>query len=218
VASVQQLVARGIVHRFGPTTVLRGVGAIFDSSTITVLEGANGAGKSTFLSILGGLLRPSGGSVCCLPQAKDPAQAREYFGWVGHDSFAYRELTAKENVELAVSLYGRGGSWEEVASRVGAESLKDRRLRTMSRGQRQRVALGRALVHRPDVLLLDEPFSGLDVEGVASLERVLLQERERGAIVIAVSHDSSFGERMGARRVVLRKGRLSELRCPVNSS
>jgi len=211
VPSVVQLVAKGVVHRFGANTVLRGVDVAFDSASITVLEGANGAGKSTLLSILGGLLRPSAGSVHCLPQGKAPEEVRQLIGWVGHDSFAYRDLTAQENVEFMAALYGRGGSWPEVASRVGAESLGNRRVGTLSRGQRQRVALGRALVHSPDVLLLDEPFSGLDLQGVASLENVLRQERERGRIIIAVSHDPSFAGRIGARQLRLRGGRLCEV-------
>jgi ABC-type sulfate/molybdate transport systems ATPase subunit len=78
----------------------------------------------------------------------------------------------------------------------------------MSRGQRQRVALGKALVHSPNVLLLDEPFSGLDVEGIGLLEHILREEREMGTIVIAVSHDPSFSDRMSAARMVLRAGRL----------
>lgn len=140
---------------------------------------------------------------------KEPTQLRDQFGWVGHDSLSYRELTGRENVELAVSLYGRGGTWGQVSERVGATSLEHRRLGTMSRGQRQRIALGRALVHNPSVLLLDEPFSGLDVDGIALLDRVLLEERERGTIVIAVSHDPSFCERIGAIHWRLMSGRLS---------
>ena len=209
--TIVQLVAQGVVHRFGSTTVLRGVEASFQAGSITVLEGPNGAGKSTLLGILGGLIRPSSGSVSCLPMQKEPSQVREQFGWVGHDSFSYRELTARENVELSVALYGRGGTWERVSERVGATSLEHRRLGTMSRGQRQRVALGRALVHSPNVLLLDEPFSGLDVEGMALLERVLVEERARGTIVVAVSHDPSFAKRIGANRLVLKAGRLSLL-------
>jgi heme exporter protein A len=211
VPTIVQLVAQGVVHRFGSTTVLRGVEASFQAGSITVLEGPNGAGKSTLLGILGGLIRPSSGSVSCLPMQKEPSQVREQFGWVGHDSFSYRELTARENVELSVALYGRGGTWERVSERVGATSLEHRRLGTMSRGQRQRVALGRALVHSPNVLLLDEPFSGLDVEGMALLERVLVEERARGTIVVAVSHDPSFAKRIGANRLVLKGGRLSLL-------
>jgi ABC-type multidrug transport system ATPase subunit len=175
-----------------------------------VLEGPNGAGKSTLLGILGGLIRPSSGSISCHPLGKQPAQLRDQFGWVGHDSFLYRELTGRENVELAVALYGRGGTWEQVSERVGATTLENRKVGTMSRGQRQRIALGRALVHSPNVLLLDEPFSGLDVDGTVLLERVLLEERDRGTIVIAVTHDPSLSKRIGAVRWVLKGGHVSQ--------
>ncbi len=204
---IDRLVAEDVVHRYDATTVLRGVSATFDAGTITVLEGSNGAGKSTLLGILGGLIKPSAGRVCCLPAAQSPVQMRQCFGWVAHDSHCYRELTARENIELSVSLYERG-SWREVAERVGALGLEHRRVGSMSRGQRQRVALGRALVHSPRVLLLDEPFSGLDADGVGLLERVMIEERDSKAIVIAVSHDSTFADRIGARRVVLKSGRL----------
>lgn len=206
-AWIEQLVAQSVVHRYGATTVLRGVDASFESGSITVLEGANGAGKSTLLGVLGGLIKPSSGCVTCLPMSRTPIQLREQFGWVGHDSQCYRDLTARENIELTVSLYGRG-SWGEVAERVGARPLENRRLGTMSRGQRQRVALARALVHGPRVLLLDEPFSGLDADGVALLERVLNETRDANCVIIAVSHDSTFATRMRARRIVLRGGRL----------
>ena len=200
--------AQGVVHRYGATTVLRGADATFASGTITVLEGANGAGKSTLLGVLGGLIRPSSGSVLCLPMRRSPTLLREQFGWVGHDSLSYRDLTARENVELTVSLCGRG-SWTEVSERFGASALENMRLCAMSRGQRQRVALARALVHCPKVLLLDEPFSGLDIDGSSLLERVLSEERSLGTIVVAVSHDPSFCDRLAAARVVLRGGRLS---------
>lgn len=211
VTRIHEVRALGIVHRFGSSTVLRGVEATFRAGSISVLEGSNGAGKSTLLSILGGLIRPSSGTVECLPMGRDPSELRQLFGWVGHESFSYRELTGRENVELTAKLYARGGTWELVSERVGASALETRRLGTLSRGQRQRIALGRALVHRPDVLLLDEPFSGLDTDGTSLLERVLEEERSRGAIVIAVSHDPSFCDRMGAVRLRLKNGRVAQL-------
>ena len=206
-----ELLAQGIVHRFGSSTVLRGVEASFREGSISVLEGANGAGKSTLLGILGGLIRPSSGIVECLPMRQEPPDLRAQFGWVGHESFSYRDLTGRENVELTAKLYSKGGTWEQVSERVGATALETRRLGTLSRGQKQRIALGRALVHNPDVLLLDEPFSGLDVEGTALLERVLREERSRGTIVIAVSHDPGFCERLDAIRWQLKNGRIAQL-------
>lgn len=204
---IERLVAQNVVHRYGSATVLRGVDASFEAGTITVLEGANGAGKSTLLGVLGGLVRPSSGCVTCLPMSLTPVQLREQFGWVGHDSHCYRDLTARENIELAASLHGRG-CWDEVAERVGAKALEHKRVASMSRGQRQRVALGRALVHDPRVLLLDEPFSGLDADGIGLLERVMSEARAANRVIVAVSHDSTLASRMQARRMVLRSGRL----------
>lgn len=211
-ARIDQVVVQDVVHRYGSTTVLRGVRAAFDPGTITVLEGANGAGKSTLLGILGGLIRPSSGCVSCSPMGKSPVQLRERFGWVGHDSLCYRDLTARENVELSISLHGHG-SWSHVAQRFGALALENRRVGSLSRGQRQRVALCRALVHRPQVLLLDEPFSGLDVDGIALLEQVLDEERRANSVVVAVSHDATFAGRMQARRAILKGGRLIDSLC-----
>lgn len=199
--------ANGVVYRYGALLVLRGIDASFHQGTITVIEGPNGAGKSTFLGVLGGLIRPVAGAVHCLPGEFSPWELRDQFGWVSHDSFCYRDLTAEENVEFTCRLFGKG-SWNEVADRVGARRFGGERLGSLSRGQRQRVALGRALAHRPSVLLFDEPFTGLDAEGADLLGKLLLEERERGAIVVVISHDPELHKRLGAGRLLLRSGRV----------
>jgi heme exporter protein A len=101
------------------------------------------------------------------------------------------------------------GAWQRVAARVGAESLAERSVATLSRGQRQRVALARALVHDPAILLLDEPWSGLDRLSSANLEEVVKAERDRGALVIVVNHHEGLAERLGARVLRLENGRAS---------
>jgi heme exporter protein A len=182
----------------------------FSSGTITVVEGANGAGKSTLLSIVGGLLEPTAGTVCWEPEGTAIGDRRERIGWVGHESACYRELTAFENVVLMARLNGASvASAMESLERVGARTLKERRVGTLSRGQKQRVALARALVHGPKLLLLDEPFTGLDAEGTMRLENILTEERTRGAIVVVVSHDPSLAVRLDARRLRLERGRAN---------
>ena len=197
---------------FGATPALRGVSTRFEAGTITFLEGPNGAGKSTLLAVIGTVLAPSRGHVAYHPLGSDLERVRPHIGWVAHDSLCYRELTARQNVELAARVYGVAvdGSWERVARRVGAEQLAERRVGTLSRGQRQRVALARALVHDPAVLLLDEPWSGLDRGSAEHLQRALLEERARGALVIVVNHTDGLADRLGARCLRLESGRIAE--------
>lgn len=199
-----------VTRLFGATPALRGVSTRFEAGSITFLEGPNGAGKSTLLAVVGTVLAPTRGQVLYHPLGADREAVRPHIGWVAHDSLCYRELTARQNVELAARVYGVAidGAWQRVAKRVGAEALADRRVGTLSRGQRQRVALARALVHDPAVLLLDEPWSGLDRASAEHLQQALLDERSRGALVIVVNHAEGLSERLGARTVRLENGRV----------
>ncbi|MGE5787586.1 MAG: heme ABC exporter ATP-binding protein CcmA [Myxococcales bacterium] len=209
VASAIRVVASGVTRRFGASWVLRGVDAIFEPGTVTVVEGANGAGKSTLLGIIAGLIRPTAGEVTWDPSGKRVGEQRWFVGWVGHDSLSYRELTARENVVLAGRLCGlRAEVVEQSLDRVGARAFADKRVGLLSRGQRQRVALARGIVHSPRLLLLDEPFTGLDSAGCMLLEKVIGEERNRGAIIVLVSHDASLATRLGAARATLERGKL----------
>lgn len=202
---------RKVTRLFGATPALRAVSARFDAGSITFLEGPNGAGKSTLLAVIGTVLAPTSGEVVYHPLGSDLELVRPHLGWVAHDSLCYRELTARQNVELAARVYGVAveGAWERVARRVGADPLADRRVGTLSRGQRQRVALARALVNDPAVLLLDEPWSGLDRASAEHLQNALIEERSRGALVIVVNHTDGLAERLGARCVRLENGRVA---------
>jgi heme exporter protein A len=210
VISISRIVVRSVTRTFGATAALRGVDLELAAGSLVFLEGPNGAGKSTLLSVLGTVLRPTSGSVVYEPVGADVMEVRRHLGWLAHDSHCYRQLTARENVELAARIHGVpvDGVWDRVASRVAAESLAARAVGTLSRGQRQRVALARALVHSPSVLLLDEPWSGLDSASSKLLERVVLEERERGALVVVVSHEPGLADRLEARRVRLENGRV----------
>lgn len=210
--AVQHIDVRAVTCVLGGRTVLRKVSARFDGGTITFVEGPNGAGKSTLLGIIGTLIHPTSGAVAYEPSAESPEEIRARLGWLGHEARVYRDLTSRENVDLAARLFGvdpvRG--WTRVAEELGIEALADQTVATLSRGQRQRVALARALVHEPSVLLLDEPVTGLDADGFERVERLLLKERDRGAIVIVVNHTPEAADRVGARRIRLERGRLSK--------
>jgi ABC-type multidrug transport system ATPase subunit len=209
---VERIDVKKVTRTFGATAALRGVSVSFEAGTVSLLEGPNGAGKSTLLSVIGTVLRPTSGVVEYFPFGAAPEIARRHLGWVAHDSHCYRELDARRNVELAARIHGVDGAaaWERVAPRVDIGHLAGRLVATLSRGQRQRVALARALAHGPSVLLLDEPWTGLDRKSAELLEDVLREERARGALIIVVSHEQGVAERLGARRILLERGRIAE--------
>ncbi len=210
--AVSRVRATDITKLYGATPALRGVSADFEAGSITLLSGLNGAGKSTLLSILGTRQRPTRGSVVYSGPDGRPlerVEVRARLGWVSHESHAYADLSGWENLTLVAEL--QGASLEDVArvaDRVGLGRFRDRPVSTLSRGQKQRVALGRALVHEPGLLLLDEPWTGLDVNAGAELERIVLEERARGALVLIVSHEPGLAERLGAREICLVGGKL----------
>jgi heme exporter protein A len=201
---------QGVTRSFGGRPVLRGVSARFDRSTITFVEGPNGAGKSTLLGVLGMALVPTAGTVNYHPFGGDPQTARRILGWLSHETRAYRDLSGRENIALAARLHGvpPEAGFDRVAAPLGLADFADQRVGTLSRGQRQRIALARAVVHAPSVILLDEPMTGLDHESSERVLQWLELERERGAVVIVVSHVAGLPERLGARRLRLERGRV----------
>ncbi|WP_394824283.1 ABC transporter ATP-binding protein [Pendulispora albinea] len=200
---------RGVTKTYGPVRALVGVNARFEGGRVSVIEGANGSGKSTLLSILGTLARPTLGEVDHGALGKTNAEVRAVLGWVGHETLAYGDLSGRENVMLAAKLRGieaeRG--WREACERFDLASFGDRPIRTYSRGQRQRIAVAKALVHAPSLVLLDEPTAGLDARSTERLERVVREEAKRGAVVILVTHDPAFA-RVGDVHVRLERGRV----------
>lgn len=205
---------RALSKIYGPTRALSGVDLRFDSGTITAVEGPNGSGKSTLLSLLGLLARPTKGEIWFGKQltAKAPG-LRASVGVLGHAPMIYPDLSAHENLRLCAELYGLKDADERLrggVERFGLGSWAGRPARTYSRGQLQRVALARAVLHTPRLLLLDEPSTGLDVASVARLVTAVQQERERGAIVILVTHDEPLRDQLTERRVLLAQGRLAQ--------
>jgi ABC-type multidrug transport system ATPase subunit len=208
---VERIEVRGVSRLYGSTVALRGVTLTLEPGAVTFIEGPNGAGKSTLMNILGTSTRPTRGTVDYPPLGGHREAVRSELGWVAHESRAYRELTVRENVELTAKLYGVDPeeAFGRVSKRVDLADFAHQRVETLSRGQRQRVALARALVHEPSVLLLDEPSTGLDASSIAALERVVCEERERGTLVVVVSHDGGLTERIGGRRIRLVRGRVA---------
>jgi heme ABC exporter ATP-binding subunit CcmA len=181
--------------------------------TVLGLLGPNGAGKSTLLAMLATLLRPSSGRIRYGAHdtvAHGPA-LRASIGVLGHDLFLYPELTALENLEFFAALYGVADPRRAAREALREAGLSDRGgdiVSSFSRGMRQRVALERALIHHPRLLLLDEPFTGLDDASAAALAARLKALKKDGAIVIVATHDLDLAEGMFDRAVFLRDGRM----------
>lgn len=209
-AAVERVVARGIVKTYGTTAALRGVNATFEAARLTLIEGANGSGKSTLLGILGTVVRPTSGTVHYEPLGDDVMVVRGAIGWLSHESLAYPDLTGRQNIELAARFHGlnAGEAWRQAEERFELGSFALRSLRTCSRGQRQRIALARALVHEPSLVLLDEPTTGLDRSGVTRLLKVVEAEVGRGAAVVVVSHEPELFRERASGRVFLERGRV----------
>ena len=207
-----RLAARGLVCSYGPTRAVDGVDIDAASNSILVVFGPNGAGKTTLLKALGGERKPDSGQVLVDGTAvagSDPGW-RGRVGVVSHRTGLYLKLTVAENLRFFAAMHGSPKSSRgviEALKEVGAEELVDARPEALSRGQRQRVALARSLLHDPDVLFLDEPFTGLDPAGAAALEEMLLARRSPERIVVLVTHDLRRGLRLADRVVVLRRGR-----------
>lgn len=182
--------------------------------TIVGLLGPNGAGKSTVLAMLATLLRPSAGRIHY--GQYDAATAgdalRSAIGVLGHDLFLYPELTARENLEFFAGLYALADPVSSASSALDRAGLADRAgdpVGSFSRGMRQRVALERALIHSPRLLLLDEPFTGLDDASAAALVARLRSLRDAGAIVVLATHDLDLADGLFDRVVFLRDGRMA---------
>jgi heme exporter protein A len=202
---------RGLVKLYGPTRALSGVDLTLEAGVVTVIEGPNGAGKSTLLDILSLLARSTRGSLRFgkYDAWRERTGLRASLGVLAHAAMLYPDLSGRENLVLFARMYGvapaRTGGLGE---RFDATGFWERPVRTYSRGQLQRIALARALLHQPQLILLDEPSTGLDIRANAQLIAAVREERTRGAIVALVTHDLALSEALADKRVLLSRGRV----------
>jgi ABC-type multidrug transport system ATPase subunit len=190
--------AVGLEKRYGLKRVLRGLDFELERGGFLVVTGANGAGKTTLLRLCAGLAVPTGGTLDVEPE-------RGLIGFLGHEPLVYRELTALENLDLYGRLYHVPERRERIGmllERLGLWEERSLRASALSRGQLQRLALCRALLHKPELLILDEPFAGLDAEGSELLDRELAGMRERRTILVA-THDPDRVAPLASGRLAL---------------
>ena len=205
-----------VSRNFGRRRALHRVSFTCHAGQLIALLGANGAGKSTLLSIAATLLDPSEGRVLYgnHTAADGGATLRGRIGVLGHDLYIYPELTAAENLAFFGRLYGVGDLTRTVAGSLEKAVLADRAndpVASFSRGMRQRLALERALIHSPRLLLLDEPFTGLDDASTLALRQRLAAARSAGAIVVVTTHDLEAIEPIVDEAYVLLRGRAEKL-------
>ena len=205
------IIVKKLVKRFGLKTILRGVDFEVQPGEFVALLGPNGAGKTTLLRILASLSRPSLGEVNIagykLPQ--QAAQVRARLGVVSHLPLLYGDLSAEENLRFYARLYGIN-NYElritEVLKLMGLETRRRDLVRTFSRGMQQRLAIGRAVLHDPDVMLFDEPYTGLDQDASSMLDDVLKTVAAQGRTIVMTSHDLSRAEELATRFDILSRG------------
>lgn len=209
-----RVAAVDVGRHFGRRKALAHVSFECAAGEIVGLLGPNGAGKSTLLAILATLLTPSTGHVDYGGQTAADAGAalRGRLGLLGHDLYLYPELTARENLLFFARLYGLAEPERRVADGLALAALAERaddQVMGFSRGMRQRVALERALLHRPRLLLLDEPFTGLDQASIAALVDRLKGLQRDGCLTIVATHDLDVVDGLLSRAIFLRNGRMA---------
>ncbi len=204
----------GLVKNYGLNPVLRGVNLSVAAGEFVALVGSNGAGKTTLMRIVATLLQPGGGLVqvggWTLPKYAN--KIRRHIGFVSHHSLLYPDLTASENLAFYARLYGLAERDERVLAALKGVGLSARQrdpVRTFSRGMLQRLTIARATLHEPDVLLLDEPYTGLDQEASAILESLLQAEKARGRTILMITHDFARGLNLCDRIAILNRGKIA---------
>jgi heme exporter protein A len=203
------LLAEGLGHAFGSVRALDDVSFTLHPGQTLAVFGPNGAGKTTLLKVLAGLIRPRTG------RARIEGGPRAV-GWIGHQPQLYGQLTVSENLRFWAALYDvpapalvrREG---DLVSRLGLQPYAHRLVRELSRGLAQRVAIARALIHDPRVLLLDEPFTGLDRTAAEELRRLLAEQAAGGRVIVLVTHNVEEGTELATDVAFMRAGRFVQM-------
>lgn len=203
--------ARALGKSYGPAWAVQGVDLTLAAGGALAVFGGNGAGKSTLLRLLATLVAPSQGTLRVLGQdaVAHPQRVRPLLGVLGTQSYLYADLTVAENLDLYARLYrlpAVGAQVQAALAAVRLEAVATRRVRDCSRGMQQRLALARATLHQPRLLVLDEPEGGLDAEGRACLAQLVTHGRSSGQVVVLATHDLDLGLALCGRALILAAG------------
>ena len=207
------VVIQNITRRFGHLTALQDINLEIPSGQTFVLFGPNGAGKTTLLRLIATLGKPSSGDIWVhnVNVRKDPEAVRKSIGLISHQTLLYDDLTASENLTFYGRMYGLQNLPQRIDKILHTVDLNHRqndRVRTFSRGMKQRLAIARSILHQPSLLLLDEPFTGLDTSAQSMLSNMITDLHTSGQTIFLVTHDLKQGLALGDRFGILSKGRL----------
>jgi heme exporter protein A len=210
---LSEIEVKKLVKRFGPKVVLRGLDLSVGSGDFVALLGPNGAGKTTLLRILSSLSRPSMGSVelAGFNLPREASAVRRNLGVLSHQPLLYADLSAQDNLLFFGRMYGVPDLDDRITEILELVGLLPRRhdlVRTFSRGMQQRLAIGRAVLHDPDILLLDEPYTGLDQDACEMLDGILKKVGSQGRTILMTSHDLARAADLASRFDVLSRGRI----------
>ncbi len=214
VATTWAIELDGVSHRYGSSRALIDLDLSVPWDQRVAILGPNGAGKTTLLRILATLVRPTAGRAIIggLTLPAQAAAVRRHVGFLAHQTFLYDELTARENLVFYGRLYGvkdPAHRADTLLDLVGLAHRANTRTRTLSRGLQQRLALARAIIHDPAILLLDEPETGLDLAGAGLLDRLMVDDAGRPRTVLLTTHNLERALDIAHRVVVLVQGRLA---------
>src|SRR2546430_6077054 len=198
----------GLVKQFGRFAALRGVSAEFDAGNFHAILGDNGAGKTTLLRALAGLAHPTQGTIRMFGQ--DPQDSSREIGYMAHPSLLYDEMSGMENLRYFARLYEIAGDERcaEVIRAVGLDPQLTRPVGQYSQGMRQRMSLARAILHDPKLLLLDEPFSNVDVHSAREMAKLLTEMRDAGKTILVVTHQAQLLEGAADEFVWMQAGQI----------
>ena len=207
-AGVSRITVTNVIKQFGRFAALRGVSAEFDAERFHAILGDNGAGKTTLLRSLAGLAQPTQGTISIF--GKSPQAGCREIGYMAHPSLLYDEMSGMENLGYFARLYGISGDGrcEEVIRAVGLDPSLTRGVGQYSQGMRQRMSLARAILHDPQVLLLDEPFSNVDVHSAREMVGLLRGMRNSGKTIFVVTHQALLLEGVADEFIWMEAGQI----------
>ena len=204
--------AHNLYKTFAWTPVLNDISCRIAPAEVVGIFGPNGAGKTTLLRLLATLLTPTAGRLTLFGSAASELTVRRKIGFLGHESYLYPDLTPEENLTFYGKAYQVPNLKDRIAQQleyVGLQNWRTMPVRYFSRGMEQRLSLARALLHAPDLFLLDEPDTGLDPRGLSTLHATLARAKDRKKTVILTSHDFERNRELYTRALILHRGRIA---------